>query len=66
MYRRHKIRVNWHKLQKQISEQHEAPVIRKKSYQGLLQILGCWDYPYRGVPARSWKSYRKTQYRPLV
>lgn len=66
MNRRHKIRTAWHRLQKQISEQHNAPAIRKGSYQEQMRILGSWDYPDR-VLTRSWKAHRKTQYkRPLV
>lgn len=68
MYK-HKSNNSWVRLLKQVQvsefEEREYGVkrIRHKSYYGTVHDGIWWDTPYRSKPRRSWKEYRKTQFR---
>lgn len=63
-----KKKLHWLRLLKQVEHglddyrEHDAPKVRKKSYEDVLMYLQCYDYPHYNRD-RSWKRHRKTQYK---
>ncbi|BAV81224.1 hypothetical protein [Vibrio phage VCPH] len=64
MYRRNKVRVNWHQELKndEFSKEFGFKKRLRKQSELWMYDLSWYDYPGRCVE-RSWKKHRKTQYK---
>lgn len=62
MYRRHKIRVNWHRLLKDDDRSKEFGFTKRlfRSTELWSSYLSWWDYPLR-TRSRSWKDQTKNR-----
>lgn len=64
MWRRHKLKVNWHRRLKDDEVSLENGFTKRlfKHSEVYMYDLSWWDYPSR-TQERNWKSQRKTQYK---
>lgn len=63
--RRHKVQTQWYRLLKEDERSIEAGITKRlfRNTWVFRSCFGCHDYPDRCWNTRSWKKYRKTQYR---